>query len=172
MPLEQRLHLILDAIRFIQPLAIHLRLEQCLSRMIRGSYVGRNPCELGSQARYYRQVRGLAEKEKPLELPPPAVTTRGCSVVGHSGAGKSTAINRILSMYPQVIFHGRYKSRLFTHSQLVYVKLECPYDGLLSGLCKTFFLEVDRLLETNTYERYVRHGQPKVDDLLLRMAWS
>lgn len=170
MPLEHRLHLILDAVRFIQPLAIHLRLEQCLSRMIRGSYVGRNPYEFGAQASYYRQVRGLAEKEMPLELPPPAITTRGCSLVGHSGAGKSTAINRILSMYPQVIFHGRYKGRLFTHSQLVYVKLECPYDGLLSGLCKTFFMEVDRLLHTNTYERNVRRGQPKIDDLLLRMA--
>src|SRR5260370_32994401 len=40
----------------------------------------------------------------------------------------------------------------------------------MSGLCKDFFTEVDRLLDTNTYERYVRRGQPKINDLLLRMA--
>src|SRR5260370_8996379 len=43
LPLEHRLHLIADAVRFIQPLSMHLRLEQCFSRMIRSGYVGRNP---------------------------------------------------------------------------------------------------------------------------------
>lgn len=167
LPLEYRLHLIADAVRFFQPLSMHLRLEQCFSRMIRSGYVGRNPSVPKFQA-LYRKLQAIGDE--PIELPPPTVTTGGCSIVGHSGAGKSTAVNRILSMYPQVIFHGRYKGRPFTHSQLVYIKLECPYDGLLSGLCKSFFTEVDRLLDSNTYERYVRHGKPKVNDLLLYMA--
>src|SRR5260221_9722973 len=56
-----------------------------------------------------------------IELPPPTLTTRGCSIVGHSGAGKSTAVNRILSMYPQVIFHRseEHTSELQSHSDLV-----------------------------------------------------
>jgi hypothetical protein len=167
LPLEYRLHLIVDAVRFIQPLPMHLRLEQCFSRMIRSGYVGRNPSAPEFQA-LYRRLQAVGDD--PLELPPPVLTTRGCSIVGHSGAGKSTAAGRILSMYPQVIFHGRYNGRHFTYSQLVYIKLECPYNGELSGLCKGFFTEVDRLLDTNTYERYVRRGQPRIDDLLLRMA--
>ncbi len=167
LPLEHRLHLIVDAVRFIQPLPIHLRLEQCFSRMIRSGYVGRNPSAPKFQS-LYRRLQAVGDD--PLELPPPVLTTRGCSIVGHSGAGKSTAAGRILSMYPQVIYHGRYNNRPFTHSQLVYIKLECPYNGELSGLCKGFFTEVDRLLDTHTYERYVRYGQPRIDDLLLRMA--
>ncbi len=167
LPLEYRLHLIVDAVRFIQPLPMHFRLEQCFSRMIRSGYVGRNPSAPKFQA-LYRRLQAVGDD--PLELPPPVLTTRGCSIVGHSGAGKSTAAGRILSMYPQVIFHGRYNDRPFTHSQLVYIKLECPYNGELSGLCKGLFTEVDRLLDTNTYERYVRRGQPRIDDLLLRMA--
>jgi hypothetical protein len=134
--------------------------------MIRSGYVGRNLFASGFQP-LYRQLQ--AESSEPSALPPPTVSTRGCSIVGHSGAGKSTAVNRILSMYPQVIFHGRYKGRLFTHSQIVYIKLECPYDGTLSGLCKSFFTEVDRLLDTTTYEHYVLRGRPRIDDLLLRM---
>jgi len=134
--------------------------------MIRSGYVGRNLFASGFQS-LYRQLQEKASE--PVQLPPPAVITRGCSIVGHSGAGKSTAVNRILSMYPQVIFHGCYKDRLFTHSQIVYIKLECPYDGTLSGLCKSFFAEIDRLLDTTTYEHYVRRGQPRIDDLLLRM---
>jgi hypothetical protein len=167
LPLEYRLHLIADAVRFIQPTSMYFRLEQCFSRMIRSGYVGRNPSVPKFQS-LYRRLKAIGDD--PLELPPPTVTTRGCSLVGHSGAGKSTAVSRILAMYPQVIFHGRYKGHPFTHSQLVYVKLDCPYDGTLSGLCKSFFVEVDRLLDTNTYERYAHRGQPKVDDLLLRMA--
>lgn len=166
LPLEYRLHLITDAVRFIQPLSMYFRLEQCFSRMIRSGYVGRNLFASGFQS-LYRQLQ--AARDEPIGLPPPTVTTRGCSIVGHSGAGKSTAVNRILSMYPQVIFHGRYKSRPFTHSQIVYIKLECPYDGTLSGLCKSFFVEVDRLLDTHTYESYALRGRPRVDDLLLRM---
>lgn len=167
LPREYRLHLIADAVRFLQPLSQHLRLEQCLSRMIRAGYVGRNPMTPHFSSRY-RRLKALGDD--PVALPAPAVTTRGCSLVGHSGAGKSTAVNRILSMYPQVIFHGRYQGRLLTHSQLVYLKLECPYDGTLSGLCKSFFVEVDRLLGSRTYAHYGQVGRPRVDDLLLHMA--
>ena len=141
LPLEYRLHLILDAVRFIQPIQMHLRIEECFSRMIRSGYVGRNPLSPKFQAQYHQWMKALTDEL--VELPPPGVTSRGCSIVGHSGVGKSTAIGRVLDMYPQVIFHGRYNRRPFTHSQLVYVKLECPYDGLLSGLCKSFFLEVE-----------------------------
>ncbi len=78
LPLEHRLHLIVDAVRFIQPLPIHLRLEQCFSRMIRSGYVGRNPTAPKFQALYSRLQ---AVGDDPLELPPPVLTTRGCSIV-------------------------------------------------------------------------------------------
>jgi AAA domain len=53
---------------------------------------------------------------------------------------------------------------------LVYIKLECPQDGSLGGLCKAFFKEVDRLLGTNTYRLYVKSGRRTVDEMVIDMA--
>jgi len=38
-------------------------------------------------------------------------TACGFTIIGVSGMGKSVSINRVLSMYPQVIVHSRYKGR-------------------------------------------------------------
>lgn len=166
---ELRLHLILDAMRFVEPLTNHIALQQILDGLIRSGYVERNPFPrkahlLKSRARLERIKEGLGS------LPPPHSTGREVSVIGLSGVGKSTALRSILALYDQVINHGRYRDQPFTLRQLVYVKLECPQDGSLGGLCKAFFKEVDRLLETNTYHLYVRSGKRTVDEMLIDMA--
>lgn len=62
------------------------------------------------------------------------------SLIGCSGSGKSTTLNRILATYPQVIFHEKYN---FT--QIVYLKLDCPHDGSLKNLCYHFFRAIDEV---------------------------
>src|SRR6266404_5918683 len=42
-PAEIRMHLVMDAIHFVEPLPVHLDLEQRISRVIRDGYWGRNP---------------------------------------------------------------------------------------------------------------------------------
>jgi ABC-type dipeptide/oligopeptide/nickel transport system ATPase component len=166
---ELRLHLILDAVRFIQPLSHHIGLEQLIGSLLRSGYVGRNPFttkayHLKSRDQLQRMREGLKA------LPPPQPTGREISVIGLSGVGKSTAMRSILSLYDQVTNHGTYQSQPFTLRQLVYLKLECPQDGSLAGLCKAFFKEVDRLLETNTYHLFVRNGRRTIDEMVIDMA--
>src|SRR5258708_363017 len=43
LPPEIRMHLVMDAVHFIQPLPVHIDLEQRMSRVIRDPYTGRNP---------------------------------------------------------------------------------------------------------------------------------
>jgi hypothetical protein len=43
LPPEIRMHLIMDAVHFFEPLPVHIDLEQRFSRVIRDGYVGRNP---------------------------------------------------------------------------------------------------------------------------------
>lgn len=134
---ELRLHLILDAMRFIQPLANHVALEQLLGGLIRSGYVGRNPF---ARPGYYLKIRtDLERMRENLKAPPlPQSTSREVSVIGLSGVGKSTALRSILALYEQIINHSYYDGQRFTLRQLVYVKLECPQDGSLGGLCKAF----------------------------------
>ena len=43
LPPEYRMHLIMDAVHFFEPLPVHIDLEQKISRVIRDGYIGRNP---------------------------------------------------------------------------------------------------------------------------------
>jgi AAA domain len=166
---ELRLHLILDAVRFIQPLTNHIGLEQLLSGLIRLGYIGRNPFAV--KGYHLRDRASIQRMKEGLKVPaPPQPTGREVSVIGFSGVGKTTAIRSILALYDQVINHSRYHGQLFTLRQIVYIKLECPQDGSLGGLCKAFFKEVDRLLETNTYRLYARNGRRTVDEMVIDMA--
>ena len=53
--------------------------------------------------------------------------------------------------------------------QVVWLKLDCPFDGSIKGLCLNFFQAIDDLLGSRYYERYAS-GRHTVDELLPRMA--
>lgn len=57
-------------------------------------------------------------------------------------------------MYPQVIKHEAYKGQPFNRTQIVWLKIDCPYDGSLSTMCKGFFKAIDDLLGTRYLEKY------------------
>jgi len=105
---------------FFQPLAAHLQLEEKISIMIRRGYVGRN-LEDGSlnshmQNGYERVMTGDLEV---CRFHQAKSTASSLSLIGCSGSGKTTTLDRILATYPQVIFHEDYN---FT--QLTYLKVD------------------------------------------------
>ena len=86
-----------------------------------------------------------------------------------SGIGKSLAVERILRLYPQVIHHSKYQGRNFTYSQIVWLKLDCPFDGSLKGLCINFFQAVDSILGTSYHKNYGSKTRT-TDEMLPYMA--
>ena len=76
----------------------------------------------------------------------------------------------ILSLYPQVIYHSQYDQQAFSRVQVVWLKLDCPFDGSVKGLCLNFFQAVDNLLDTQYYLNYARRGRSTVDEMLPQMA--
>src|SRR6266487_325611 len=167
-PDHLRLHLFLEAARFFQPLNIHFELEQRFSRLIRAGYVGRNPSDLGFWRDTERKLRVMEQNSVFQSIP--RVPTQGFTLMGVSGTGKSRTIERILSLYPQVIQHHEYQGKRFTWTQLVYLKLECPSDGLITGLCHDFFQQVDQLLGTNYYENHGLRGRVTTDKMRVGMG--
>ncbi|MDV2963866.1 AAA family ATPase [Shewanella algae] len=137
---------------FFQPLSIHKQLEEKISVMIRGGYVGRNIAD-GSlnqkmQEGYQRIMSGATND---FRFAQSNSTAKSMSLIGCSGSGKSSTINRILATYPQVVYHQKYN-----FIQLPYLRIECPSDGSLKSLCLNFFREVDRTLHTGYEEKYAR----------------
>ncbi len=145
---SMRLHCVQRLYDYVEVLPLHLRLEQVVSRMIRRGYKARNP--LGRE--YAQHLR----QKNVLENPVIKSTADAFTLFGISGLGKSTAVERILTMYPQVIVHSQYQSNNLTLYQLVWLKIDCPHDGSIRGLCLSFFQAVDSILGTSHYKENCR----------------
>lgn len=161
-----RIHMVQRLFQCFQPLNIHLDLESRISRVIRQGYLARNPFKPSyaeSLQDGYKAIQSLK-----WELSSNAsfrTTAAGFTIIGVSGMGKTTAINRVLSLFPQIIVHSQYKNINFSMYQLVWLKLDCPFDGSLKGLCIEFFHKVDDLLGTDYYKKF-GVGRKTVDNML------
>jgi AAA domain len=140
-------------------LPIHFEVERKLSTLIRRGYLARNPLDKSFLERI-RVLHELREDEKEAHkyieerLNYIQSTADSIAIIGISGIGKTTAIERLLSMYPQVIKHQLYNGQFFNRTQIVWLKIDCPYDGSLATLCKSFFKAIDDLLGKHYLEKF------------------
>ncbi len=168
-PAHIRAHAVVNAADFFAPLPIHLALYEQLDRIIRSGYLNRNPMVPGYWPGTNRAIAEMRERYKASKVRPnaPHVTApRGCSIIGVSGIGKSTALKRILALYDQVIYHSCYNAKPFTHVQITWLHLQCPRKGSLSVLVKTFFQALDALLGTTYYRDFVQHSRKRVEEFI------
>lgn len=164
-PIHLRMNCLFRLRRFFEPLEHHLRLESAFSTLLRQGYVSRNPL----QTDYIRRLQDGHERILARDLTAGrhyvGSTAEGFALIGASGAGKSTAINRILAYYPQVIAHDE----PFSLQQVVWLKLDCPHQGSPKQLCMHFFQELDLALGTRTFAQFGKTRNP-VDLMMAQMA--
>lgn len=167
---QYRVHIVQRLFQCFQPLMIHLDLESRISRVIRQGYLARNPFKPSfSQSLQdgHKEILGL-----PIELCSIntfRTTAAGFTIIGVSGMGKTTAINRVLSLYPQVIIHRNYKGINFSMYQVSWIKLDCSFDGSLKGLCIEFFRKLDDILGAS-YSKKFAIGRKTIDNMLSIMS--
>jgi len=164
-----RMHMVASLLDdFFQPLSQHLQLEERISMMIRRGYVGRNLND-GSLNRRLQEGYELikADGDRVANFAVEKTTARSMSLIGISGSGKSSSLDRVLNTYPQVIYH---ESKNFI--QLTYLKIECPSNGDLESLCLNFFNAVDVMLDTNYEQKYSKQrlSVPKMLALMRQTA--
>ena len=150
---RNRMHFVLRLFRYFQPLEQHLDIEERFSLCIRQGYLHRSPLSpdyAKGLVEGYRVIKS-GSYVLPVAYNP---TGSGFTIIGLSGVGKTSAITRVLSLYPQVIVHSRYRDTPLVLKQIVWLKLDCPHDGLVKGLCMEFFESVDRAAGTNYFELY------------------
>ncbi|WP_340392834.1 ATP-binding protein [Paenibacillus sp. FSL E2-0190] len=158
-----RFHMIQQLLSYFQPMPLHIDLENRISRLIRQGYVNRNPMK---QHYASQLVQGHADILRGQISQTVQAFSSGLTIVGISGIGKSTAINRILSLMPQVISHSEYNGIQISTYQALFLRLECPPDGSIRGLINNFFAEIDQLLGTNYMDRFGKNGKLSAASLM------
>ncbi|MFC0215168.1 ATP-binding protein [Paenibacillus chartarius] len=171
--IEDRLELV-QQIRpdFWLPLPSHYDKYRNLYTMIKMGYQSRNPMH----AMYNRQFAvGWDEifksgiDENGANLAGNVQTAQSLVEIAINGYGKTQIYERMLTkLFPQVIHHSEYQGRALTQTQLVWLKVECPYNKSVGTFCKSFYAEVDKLLGTNFYERYAEKPGT-IDKLVIRL---
>lgn len=127
---------------FRKPLPYNLEIFYELMRTLRESYAGRDLFDPR-----YRQM--LNE-----DMNATTANITGFSILGESGMGKTTTLEVILRLIPQVIMHHEYNGKKLSQPQVTWIRLECPYNKSLRTLCLRFFAAIDKKLGTTYHKKY------------------
>ena len=166
---QYRFHCVSRLFQYFQPLKEHVDIEQRFSRCIRQGYLHRSPLSTEYVKSLVQGHETIKSRKSYTNLNAFRPTASGFTIIGLSGVGKTSAVTNILKLYPQVIEHSSYRSIPLVLKQVVWLKLDCPHDGSVKGLCMEFFEALDRAIGTTYFETYCKRGAT-IDVLMIRMA--
>ncbi len=157
--------------QFFRPLGFHMDIAENIINVLYHGYENRNP--LSNE--YVKRLNGLAKCAKEHETDYSKFVgtnaeTSGFSIIGMTGMGKTSCVNRVLAGIPQVINHNKYKNQDFPHMQITWMKIECPFDGSVKGLCGKFLEKFDEITNDNTYKKYADSPRTTTDSMMSKMA--
>ncbi|MRI31376.1 ATP-binding protein [Endozoicomonas sp. OPT23] len=129
-----------------QPLPEYLQCFRIIDRFLKESYSSKNPL-LSTTAHYLHYIEYSKAPEEPragLFHPRGSAAT----IVGPSGVGKTKMLLQVLDYYPQVIVHEEYDGKQLSIKQVVWLKVECPFDASIRGFCHAILSAMDSALES------------------------
>lgn len=151
------------------PLIRHLRLQEIVDICIRQGYANNRPSTAEDIRRINEAYERLQKGEQlAVKFDNNASPMLSVSVTGCSGMGKTTSINRILEMYPQVNRHRNWQNR--EEMQIVYLMVECPHNGSVKGLCTGILSAIDACTGEDYSTIYGAKGRATVEMLRQRIA--
>ena len=151
-----RLHIIHRLYQFFQPLPKHIEIWNMINTLVRQGYLARNPFDKEYKRYVNKTGQEIINKTFNIDGKTNFRTTASSGlIIGFSGMGKTTTVNRVLSYIPQVIVHNYYNNQHFNQIQLTWLKLEAPHNSSLKALTLQFFMKIDELLGTENFRRYV-----------------
>ncbi len=135
-----------------------IALAKTLDLLIRQGYVHRNPSTAATWERLYNRPTAGYEQDG-VQL--------AASVVGISGAGKSTALTRALRLKPQVVVHERFPNLVGSVRQLLWLKIDVPASGKIRDLVESWAAAADEALGTD-YLSDLQKGRRRSPESLAR----
>lgn len=164
-PIQQREEFItLLKHNFFMPSVKHYGLYKTIYHSLVSGYHLREPVKKEVNLKLKSSYRDLLILQQIDSESTPSLSS---CLIGISGVGKTTLINKILSLFPGGISHNL--SDLDPFVQVPFVKLECPKDSSLKDLCINFFEKLDSLLKT-VYQATYGKKRETVDNMVRAMA--
>jgi hypothetical protein len=159
LPRHERIAAIDQLTRVNVILQQHILLKQRFDRILRDSYIFRNPIDDLSFIKVHQKVQKAIDLTGYALDVIPEDTSPGFAIIGIGGVGKTRGVGIVLKTYPQILIHREYQDGLGkTHhllrTQVVYLKITCPIDGTLKSLCNLFFIAVDQQLGEDYQNKY------------------
>jgi hypothetical protein len=165
-----RLHILHRLYSFFQPLPKHIQIHNMISTLIRQGYIARNPFDKDYKQYVNQTGKEIINRSYEINSRKSFRTTSSCGlIIGYSGMGKTSCVNRVLSGIPQIIIHNKYNGNNFNQIQLSWLKLEAPHNSSLKALSLQYFMKIDELLGGNNFRKYVSRNL-SVDAMLPLMG--
>ncbi|MGF7060034.1 AAA family ATPase [Brassicibacter mesophilus] len=163
---EYRLGAIGRLEKYVLPLSQYQEIHNKISIVMRNGYVGKKIMEpkfikdLNNSSKLVKSTNKELEEyqEAKCMIRNDLGAQYGFSVFGISGAGKTTALNKILCIYPQCIVHTGTDDNRYLFKQVPWIKIDCSHNGTVKGLCQNFFSKMDEVLGTNYLKQYGGRG--------------
>lgn len=110
LPAYERNEFIPAIYQCFQPWGAHVELAQKVFKAIKSGYVGRNPLDKSHIGKLNELSECVQNRDPEFRtVSANSGAAAGFCVIGLSGTGKTTSMNRILEIYPQIIIHSNYK---------------------------------------------------------------
>lgn len=151
---RDRLSNVQTILRLYQPSEKDVELYYQIVRCLYWGYADRNPLSGNFARMVNEEYQAYRENEVSVQYSSFHPVASGFALIGISGLGKSSAIRKCLSLFPQVIRHQMYRNIPFNETQVVWLHIDCPSDGGLKGLCGSFFEAIDDLVGTDYAIQY------------------
>lgn len=165
-----RLHILYRINKLFQPLPIHIDIWNMVFSLIYQGYVARNPFD-ADYRRYVNQTgKQIINRTFDINTRTNFRTTASCAtLIGYSGVGKTSSVNRVLNNIPQLLVHNCYNGQHFNQIQLSHITLQTPHNSSLKSLTLQFFMKIDELLNSNNFKKYISRNL-SVDAMLPLMG--
>ncbi|WP_047218811.1 AAA family ATPase [Delftia lacustris] len=159
-PRHVRLHMLMDIRDLHVPSMEELRLYETMDMMIRQNYHHLNPSSPGT----WSMISG----EEARYRPPVTAPTYGAAVVGISGSGKTQAIRRCLTAFPQIIEHTSFFRMVSGLQQVVWLSLDVPAGGKATDLAAALMTAWKKATGSSRFDKTLagewRNGPQMLDE--------
>ncbi|HCE3300967.1 ATP-binding protein [Vibrio parahaemolyticus] len=127
-----------------QPLPLYLDVFRAIEMAIKEGYSAKNPLSPTTMNYLHYSSDSRPDVEPRTGFFKPKGS--GITIIGESGVGKTCMLEQVLNCFPDVIEHRYYQNKVLAIPQVVWIKVDCPDDSSVKGLCHRILEQIDRKL--------------------------